>query len=207
MAQAQQEAVVTSRLAPDERRRQILECARRQFSDSPSGELSLDEVAKAAGVTRGLLHHYFGTKRELYVELVREMFRGGEPPVPEFVVGVGPEERLAESVRRWLEMVERNSRTWLVAVSAGAARDPEISAIVERVRESAVDNVIAVLGIGPAATATPEVRGLIRAYGGFAEAATREWLERGRFDREQMQMLLTESLLVLVSQVLGKVAK
>jgi AcrR family transcriptional regulator len=200
-----QAASSVARLAPDERRRQILECARQVLEDSPSSELSMDEVAKAAGVTRGLLHHYFGTKRELHVELVREMFRGGQPPVPEYVAGVGPQERLAESVRRWLEMVQSNSRTWLVALSAGAARDPEISEIVERVRESAVDNVIAVLGIGPAADAGPEVRGLIRAYGGFAEAATREWLERGRFTAEQMQELLTSSLLALVGDVLPRV--
>lgn len=200
-------ATTAPRLAADERRRQILEVAGRQFADSASGELSLDEIAKAAGVTRGLLHHYFGTKRELYVELVREMFRGGEPPVPEYVTGVGPEERLAESVTRWLDMVERNQRTWLVALSAGAARAAEIAEIVDRVRESAVDNVIAVLGIGPAADAAPEVRGVIRAYGGFAESATREWLERGRFDRAQMETLLTSSLLALLGDVLPKVAR
>jgi AcrR family transcriptional regulator len=188
-----------TRLSPDQRRRQILDVARVQFAET--GELSLEDIAGAAGVTKGLLHHYFGTKRELYVELVREMFRGGEPPVPEYVAGVGPEERLAESVRRWLEMVERNQRTWLVALSAGHALDPEIAEIVERVRESAVDNVIEVLGVGPASEASPQLRGVIRAYGGFAEAATREWLERARFDCSEMQELLTSTLLTLVARV------
>jgi AcrR family transcriptional regulator len=191
-----------SRLGHDERRRQILEVASSQFRDGHYGSVSIETVADAAGVTRGLVHHYFRNKRDLYVEVIREMFRGNDVPVPEYVQGTTPQERLAESVERWLDMVSEHRATWLAALDAGLGRDPEVIAILDRVRERAVDRIISVLGIGPATHVSPETRGTIRAFGGFAEASTREWLERDRFDRAQLQILLTETLLHLVSDTL-----
>jgi AcrR family transcriptional regulator len=191
-----------SRLGHDERRRQILDVASRLFREGHYGSVSIETVADAAGVTRGLVHHYFRNKRDLYVAVLREMFRGNDLPVPEYVQGTTPQERLAESVDAWLDMVWENRATWLAALDSGLGRDPEVVAILDRVRERAVDRIIAVLGIGPAADASPELRGALRAFGGFAEASTREWLERDRLDRRQLRVLLNETLLHLVSETL-----
>lgn len=190
------------RLSHDERRAQIVAAAQRLFSNRPASRVSMEAVAREAGVTPGLLYHYFRGKHGLHAALVREMFRGA-PPVPEYVLGATPDERLAESADRWLDMVSENRETWLAALGAeGLGRDPEVEAILERVRERAVDNVIAVLGIGPAREAPPETRALLRAFGGLAEAATREWLERERLTREQIHVLLTAALRRLVDDVL-----
>ena len=191
-----------ARLGHDERRRQILEVAERLFREGHYGTVSVETVAEAAGITRGLVHHYFRNKRDLYVAVIRQMFRGSALPVPEYVQGVTPEQRLAESVDAWLGMVWENRTTWLLALDAGLGRDPEVIEILERVRERAVDNIIAVLGIGPASTASPQLRGAIRAFGGFAEASTREWLERDRLNRAQLHTLLTDTLLHLVSHTI-----
>jgi AcrR family transcriptional regulator len=186
-----------------DRRGQILVAAQRVFGKSHYGAVSMEAVAAEAGVARGLLNHYFGTKHELYLAVIREMFRAGALPVPEYRQGATAADRLAESVDHWLDMVERNRDTWLTALGAGAlGHDPEIEAILERVRESAVDNVIEVLGIGPAAEASPELRAVVKSYGGLAEAATREWLRLGRLTREQIRTLLMSSLLRLVDEVL-----
>jgi hypothetical protein len=66
--------------------------------------------------------------------------------------------------------------------------------------------VIEVLGLGPAADADPELRAVIRAYGGLAEAATREWLQRSRLTRAQIHTLLHASLLRLIDDVLPLIA-
>src|SRR5437764_1111987 len=93
-----------TRLSHVERRAQIVECARRLFSTHPVASVSMEAVAREAGVTSALLYHYFDGKHKLYVAVVREMFRV-TPPVPEYVAGVTPEERLEESIDRWLDMV------------------------------------------------------------------------------------------------------
>lgn len=188
-----------SRLDPDERRLQILAAARSLFSERGFNAVSTTEIAAEAGVARGLINHYFGTKRELYVEVVREMVRFRSQPVPEYVNGATPQDRIDESIDRWLEMVSRNREAWLAAVGAeGLGRDPEIEAVLDEAREQATGRLIEVLGLGPAADAPPEVHAVLRAYGGMAEAATREWLERDRWSREQCAAFLKAALPQLV---------
>ncbi|HEY1509655.1 MAG TPA: TetR/AcrR family transcriptional regulator [Solirubrobacteraceae bacterium] len=192
-----------SRLDHDQRRRQILDSAASLLAARPYGEVSMEDVAAAAGVTRGLLHHYFGTKRDLQLELTRDMLRAIPVPIPEFRQGVTPEQRLADSVDRWLDAIWRNRRMWLATVGgAGLGRDPEAERIWDRARDASVDSMIGVLGLGPADEASSTLRGLLRSYAAFAETATREWLAHKRFTREQMQALLTSSLSGLVADVL-----
>jgi len=193
--------------ATDARRDQILSAARRLFSERGFSAVSTTEIAAEAGVARGLINHYFGTKRELYLEVVREMVRFRSQPVPEYVNGATPQDRLEESIERWLEMVSRNREAWLAAIGAeGLGRDPEIEAVLDEAREEATVRLIEVLGLGPAADAPTELHAVLRAYGGMAEAATREWLERDRWSREQVAGFLKSALPLLVGAPLEQVA-
>ena len=89
-------------------------------------------------MTRGLLHHYFGTKRDLYLELLRDMLRAVPVPVPDFVQGVTPEQRLADSVDVWLDAIYENRTMWLAMLGgAGLGRDPEAERIWDRARDGA----------------------------------------------------------------------
>jgi AcrR family transcriptional regulator len=196
------------RLEHDERRRQILACARRLFSERNYAAVSTSEIAREAGVARGLLHHYFGTKRELYLEVVRSLVRMPSNPVPLQNPGRGIDVVIDESVERWLEMLERNRGTWLAAIGArGLGRDPEVEAILDEARERAADRLIEALQTYDATEAPPELRAVIRAYSGFAEAASVEWLERGRLNREQVHALLVQGFFSIVRDVLAAVER
>ncbi len=185
----------------EERRERILATARRLFSEHRYSAVSTTRIADEAGVARGLINHYFGTKHDLYVEVVREMVRFRAQPVPEYVDGATPEDRLSESIDAWLEMVARNREAWLAAIGAeGLGRDPEIEAVLDAAREKATVRMIEVLGLGPAAEAPPELQAALRAYGGMAEAATREWLERDRWSRPQVAAFLKAALPRLVGE-------
>jgi len=191
-----------TRLEHDERREQILTCARRLFSDRHYSAVSTTEIAREAGVARGLLHHYFGTKRDLYAEVVRTMVRV-PPPLPDADVSSRPlEDILDVTIGRWLSMVARNRGTWFAALGLeGLGRDPEIEAILEQAREEVVDRWVTILTVrGGEATrdAEPELRAAIRSHIGLAEASTREWLQRGRLSRDQTHTLITQTMLALV---------
>ena len=69
-----------TRLEHDERRGQILAAAATLFAERHYASVSTKDIADAAGVARGLLHHYFGSKRDLYLEVAREMLRVPELP-------------------------------------------------------------------------------------------------------------------------------
>jgi AcrR family transcriptional regulator len=194
------------RLDHDERRAQILACARRLFSERNYDAVSTTDIARDAGVARGLLHHYFGTKRDLYLEVVRSLMRMPSNPVPLQSPGRGLETVISESVERWLQMLERNRGTWLAAIgSHGLGRDPEVEAILDEARERAADRLIEALQTYEASHAPDELRATIRAYSGFAEAASVEWLLRRRLTREQMKSLLVEGFLAIVREVLPAV--
>jgi len=196
------------RLEHDERREQILACARRLFSERNFASVSTSDIAREAGVARGLLHHYFGTKRELYLEVVRALMRMPPNPVPLQDEGRGLEVVIEQGVERWLQMIERNRGTWLAAIGAGGlGRDPEVEAIMDEARERAADRLIESLQIVAPAHAPPELRATIRAYSGFAEAASIQWLERGRLSRPQIQALLVQGFLSIVRDVLPAVQR
>lgn len=197
-----------TRLERDERREQILAAARRLFSERHFDGVSTSDIAAEAGVTRGLLHHYFGSKRDLYLEVVRSMMSLPPALFPDALAGRKPEDALPEAVDRWLEMVRRNRATWLATAGAqGFGRDPEVEAILEEGRERTADSVIAILRPGDPTKAPNELRALVRAYAAFAEATSLEWLVRRRLTREQAQALLLQSLLRLYNEVLPAVER
>jgi AcrR family transcriptional regulator len=194
------------RLEHDERRAQILACARRLFSERNYDAVSTTDIAREAGVARGLLHHYFGTKRELYLEVVRTLMHMPSNPVPLQAPGRELEVVIEQSVERWLLMLERNRETWLAAIaSRGLSRDPELEAILEEAREQAADRLIEALQTYEAAQAPDELRATVRAYSGFAEAASVEWLLRERLTRAEIKALLIQGFLSIVRDVLPAV--
>jgi AcrR family transcriptional regulator len=194
------------RLDHDERRRQILTCARRLFSERHYDAVSTSDIAREAGVARGLLNHYFGTKRELYLEVVRALVRMPSTPVPLEAPGRGLQIVITESVDRWLTMLERNRGMWVAAIGArGLGRDPELEAILEQARDQAADRLIEALQTYEAEQASPELRAAMRAYSGFCEAASIEWLENGRLSRVQIKAMLIQGFLSIVRDVLPAV--
>jgi AcrR family transcriptional regulator len=194
-------------LEAEERRAQILRVAAQLFSERNYDAVSTVEVATAAGVARGLVNHYFRTKRELYVAVVRSML---EVPDDLFPASADADESernavLSEAVDRWLRTVKANRGTWLACIGAqGFGRDPELEAVLEEARRRIIDQLIA-LAWGPPHAATAEVRALMRGYEGFAQAITADWLTSGRLPRRDVHQLLVQGLIALVDGALPNI--
>ncbi len=104
-------------MTPEERRRQLVGIGLRMFVERPVQDLSVDEVAEEAGVSRGLLFHYFPTKTEYHRAVVaaaaRRVRRNVAPDDD-----VHGDEALRQVVERFLAQVERR-REWYVALVHG----------------------------------------------------------------------------------------
>jgi AcrR family transcriptional regulator len=185
---------------PDARREQILRVASRLFGNRPYSDVSISDIASEAGIARGLLHHYFGSKRELYLEVVRIAARaplGSEPPE-----ALGTAQAWTTAVNSFLGAIERNPSLWLNAVSAGGPEhDGELAAILDEAREILADQTLVAIGIGDRADDLA-VRAFIRAWGGFVQELTVEWVGRGRIDRDKVQRTMLATLPLLVEHVL-----
>jgi len=193
------------RLDYDDRHAQILSAARRLFCQRPYSEVSMTDLAEAAGVARGLLHHYFGSKRDLYLAVVRHLVKVPTMPLPDVAPDVDAENVWELSVDAWMHLIEANQDLWLTAIGAGGlGRDAELDEILDEARELTAERCLEALGI-PTADVSDDTRALVRAYGGMAEEVTREWLERKRLTRAQAREVLRRTLPLLLDALLPDV--
>jgi AcrR family transcriptional regulator len=192
------------RLEPDQRRAQILACARRLFGERHYEAVSTTELARESGVARGLINHYFGTKRELYLEVVRDLMFVPEYAVERLARG-GLEERVAASMDRFLSVIERNSAMWLATIGTGGyGRDPDVERIMQEADEIAADRMLETVGLQGITAGREELRAMIRAFSGMAKAATREWLVNKTLTRDQVHTLLCRTQLTIITDVHGR---
>lgn len=189
------------RLAPDQRRQQIFACAQRLFNDRPYEDVSATDIAAAAGVARGLVNHYFGNKRGLYLEVVRL-----NSTVPEMAVAGLPEgsldQRIDASVHWFLEALERTGGTWLALGSGGMGRDPDLERILVEAENDSVERLLEAMGLAGRHTGQEEVRAMMRVYAQLARSAAREWLLRKTLTRAQAHALLSSTLRVIVKEAI-----
>jgi AcrR family transcriptional regulator len=179
------------RLEYDERRTQILESARRLFAERPYDAISTTDIARGAGVTRGLLYHYFPSKRDIYIEVVRQAAEA-LPAVIKPRHGMSAAEATEANIEDFLDFVERNREVWLAAINGGVGRDAEADAIVDRAREAIVDRLFPRRDDAHGTSA--EERFVARSYLGLVEAACREWLQHGRANRADVHRIASTAL-------------
>src|ERR1700716_1118956 len=193
------------RLGPDERREQIFSCAVRLFSQRPYSAVSTSDIAADAGVARGLINHYFGTKRKLYLAVIKRALT--VPLLAGEILPEGPLELRADVAISWLlDMAKSQETMWLAAIAPeGIGRDLEVERILEEADRESADRVLEAVGLSPQSTHANELNALVRAFGGMGKAGGREWLVRGALSREQVHVLLSKSLVTLVGEVFPQI--
>ncbi|WP_306319100.1 MULTISPECIES: TetR/AcrR family transcriptional regulator [unclassified Streptomyces] len=188
------------RMEPDERRAEILAVARKRFGSAGYASVSISDIAAEAGVARALVNHYFGDKRQLYLEVVRQMM-----VIPASVSQRLPrataEQRLAVCVDRWLEVVDRNRDMWLAAIGMDSLGDPEVDRIMLEADEIATDRILEAAMMTDVTEGREQLRAMMRAQSAMLKAASREWLERGTLTRDDLHVFLTRTVLHLLHTV------
>jgi AcrR family transcriptional regulator len=193
------EAGPRRRLEPDARREQILSVAVRLFGEHGWADVSTGDVARGAGVARGLVNHYFGTKKELYLEVIRVMLTVPEAALTR-LPRAGLPERVDAIVTWFLDVVSRHSTTWLAAITAGGlSGDTDVDRVIAEAIDVAAARVLTAVGL----PGTGARHAMARAYVGLATSTAREWLQRGELTRAQVHKLLTATLLTMADQVFG----
>ena len=183
------------RLALDERRAQLLSLGRALFNTRTYDEISIDDIAGAAGISKGLLYHYFPSKRRFFVEAVRagaaEMLTLTEPPESD----APPGDRLRIGLDAYLDYVEKNARAYAWLLRTGVGVDPEVREVIEETRQAVVDRIVQGVGV---TTPPPQFRIALRGWIGLVEAASLDWIEHDRdLGRDALRDLLIVPLQAL----------
>lgn len=159
---------VRRRLSADQRRRQLVAIGLAKIVEKPIQDLPMDEIAAEAGISRGLLFHYFPTKTDFYLACIaaagRRMLRTTAPD--EDLPGG---EQVEQVTRLMVEQIERRRDFYLALVHGHAVADPRASEVMDSVRDGSTARVVRALDV-PA-----RQRDVVRAWWAYAEDRALTW--------------------------------
>ncbi|MFF4545081.1 TetR/AcrR family transcriptional regulator [Streptomyces sp. NPDC001435] len=190
------------RLSTGERREQLLSVGARLFSESPYDDVWIEQVAEIAGVSRGLLYHYFPTKRDFFAAVVeRESERMLRMTAA--VPGVPVREQLTAGLDTYLQYVEAHAHGYRAFHRADAAGDQAVRRVYQRALAAQEQQILAALSadpeFGPLFEARPEVRLAVRGWLAFTTAVCLEWLRGSDLTRDQVRDLCARALLGVIA--------
>jgi AcrR family transcriptional regulator len=163
------------RLSVEERRIQLLDAALTLFAHRAPEDVSLDDVAEAAGVSRPLVYRYFpGGKQQLYEKALRSAADELELCFAE--PQAGPlTRRLGRVLDRYLAFVDEHDAGFSALLRGGSvAETSRTHAIVDEVRRASAEQILVHLGIP---SPGPRLRMLVRTWIAAVEAASLIWLD------------------------------
>ena len=182
---------MATRLPAARRRRQLLDVALHCFSERGFHATAMEDIAVAAGVTKPVLYQHFGSKRELYLQLLDDV--GGEllAAITDAAGSAsGPREQVAAGMRAYLDVVERRPEAFRLLFGSGARRDEEFADAVHRVEAAIAESVARFI--------EADIDGdqrlvLAHAVVGMAEGAVRAAMRDGEaLDAERMALRLAD---------------
>jgi len=192
-----------ARLDVDERRAQLLALGLTMFSERSYDEVSIDDLARAAGVSKGLLYHYFPTKRDLYVAALGFAARR---LVEETTTACGgpPEERVRLGLETYLHFVERHGKAYVALMRGGIGSDPEVAAILEETRRTFAERILEDV---PEEIVSPLLKTALRGWIGFVEATSLEWVAHRRVERDALVAVASGVLFDALTRAVTVVAE
>lgn len=179
-----------TRLVSDERRHELIRLGRELFSVHPYDALSVDDIAATAGVSKGLLYHYFPSKRDFYVAVVSaaaEEMRELTTPDPT----LPPLEQLVQGLEAYFDYAEHHAEGYRAVLLGGIGSDEEVRQIADEMRALNAQRIFDGIGVEEPA---PALRLLVRAWVGFVEAASLDWLAHRDVARDRLIDALMQAL-------------
>lgn len=171
-----------TRLDPNVRRASILDAAERVFGGRNPSDVTFEEVAEAASVSRGLVYNYFGDKAGLITAIYLRTFERLDAALLEgleHIEGLDARSRASNGeaalravVGAYLRFAHDNQVAWRLIGAAEATAHP----VVQAARQERFRRMAAAWG------GSPEALVLAGGVVGFLEAATLAWLDSPGLD-------------------------
>jgi AcrR family transcriptional regulator len=185
-----------TRLDPVARRAQLIALGVEMLATRTLDALSVEDIAKQAGISRGLLFHYFSSKQEFHTAVARaaaqELLDRTEPDI-----ALPPVEALRDALGSFIGYVEENPDNYKSLVRGAASGDAEMRGIFDHTRASMAKRVIAIVGqmgfeLGPRAQLA------VHGWVAYSEECTIGWIDNRTVSREELQEMLTKALPAVV---------
>jgi AcrR family transcriptional regulator len=185
-----------TRLDPAARRAQLIELGVEMLATRTLDELSVEEIAQKAGISRGLLFHYFASKQDFHVEVARaaaaELIRRTEPDAQ-----LPPLEALRGALAAFMDYVAENPDNYKSLVRGAASGDSDMRAIFDHTRSTMAGRIVSVLGelglpLGPRAELA------VHGWVAFVEECVIRSIDDGMRERDALLEMLAKALPAVV---------
>ncbi|MFJ8080743.1 TetR/AcrR family transcriptional regulator [Streptomyces sp. NPDC096205] len=187
---------VRRRMGVEERRQQLIGVALDLFSRRSPDEVSIDEIASAAGISRPLVYHYFPGKLSLYEAALK---RASDDLAGRFAEPHdGPlGARLLRVMARFFDFVDEHGPGFSALMRGGpAVGSSTTNALIDAVRQAAYEQILAHLGV----TDPPaRLELVVRSWISLAESTALIWLDGRRIPREELQAQLVHDFAALAA--------
>ncbi|MGW7578071.1 TetR/AcrR family transcriptional regulator [Streptomyces sp. NPDC054765] len=173
------------------RRAELIATGRKLFADTSYDALSMDDIARQAGVAKGLIYYYFTNKRGYYLAII-------EDAVAELVERAGsaqdlpPVERVQRTVDGYLRYAQHHQAAYRTIVTGGVGFDTEVLAIRDSVRARLLGTLA--LGAWGRADIPPLARMALTGWLSSVEGVTLDWITEQEVPRETVVALLVRGL-------------
>ncbi|MFC7846722.1 TetR/AcrR family transcriptional regulator [Streptomyces sp. NPDC057382] len=187
---------VRRRMGVEERRQQLIGVALELFSRRSPDDVSIDEIASAAGISRPLVYHYFPGKLSLYEAALK---RASDDLAGRFVE---PHEgplgaRLLRVMHRYFDFVDDHGPGFSALMRGGpAVGSSTTNALVDSVRQAAYVQILAHLGV---TDPPPRLELVVRSWISLAESTALIWLDGRRIPREELEPQLVNDFAALAA--------
>ncbi|MGW3360581.1 TetR/AcrR family transcriptional regulator [Streptomyces bungoensis] len=184
------------RMGVEERRQQLIGVALDLFSRRSPDDVSIDEIATAAGISRPLVYHYFPGKHSLYEAALKraaEDLAGRFAEPHEGPLGA----RLLRVMRRFFDFVDEHGPGFSALMRGGpAVGSSATNALIDSVRQAAYDQILAHLGV---AEAPPRLELVVRSWISLTESTALIWLDGRRVPRAELERQLVHDFAALAA--------
>lgn len=184
------------RLNPEARRAQLIELGVEMLATRTLDELSVEDIAQQAGISRGLLFHYFSSKQEFHLEVARAaaqelLDRTARDPV------LAPLDALHASIHSFIDYIEENPDCYKSLVRGAVSGDAEMRALYAETRATLAQRVVDTVS-DAGASMSPGAELAVHGWVAFVEECVIRWIDTRPFDRDTLQNLLAKSLPAVV---------
>jgi AcrR family transcriptional regulator len=191
------------RLAPDERRRELVEVGAALFAERPYDDVAMEEVAQRAGVSRALLYRYFASKRELFaavyehaaVRLLEDTHLERGAPLAD---------QVAAGLDVHIDYFVANRNT-VLAANRVLAGDPTIQAIIAEEMAELRRRLLATTELHGVPQET--FSAIVMAWLVFVRTMSVEWLLTMSTPRQELRDVCVGALLGALEPVLSRTAR
>jgi AcrR family transcriptional regulator len=186
------------RLGPEARRAQLVGVGLGLMKEMPFDEVTAEMVARAGGVSKGLVFHYFPTTRDLQVAILRA---AAAELLTDLDVGADlpPDQRLKVGLEAFVRFIEQQPASYQ-AVVRRAGSDEQLLAVFEDTRSAVVGIVAASLGL---TALPPGLRLAIRGWIAMVEECVLHWLSDRPVPREELVEFLRRAALTMLPDAMG----